>query len=103
MKLKGSRPGRSEAHRNLLARVGEPSVLMSRPEAAHALGGLHLQTVTKLARAGKLERVFIGRRSMITRASVEALIRSAPRTSPVMPKRPTPAKSRPLKTESLST
>jgi hypothetical protein len=41
---------------------------MSREDAARALGGLHLSTI------GKLERVFIGRRSMVTIASVRALI-----------------------------
>jgi hypothetical protein len=108
MKLKGPRPSRSEAHAELPAHVdeapGSPApLLMSREETARALGGIHVQTVTKLARAGKLERVFIGRRSMIASASVEALVRSAPRTSPVLPKRPTPAKSQTLGAkESLS-
>jgi hypothetical protein len=46
---------------------------MSRAEAAISLGGLHLSTIGKLARAGKLERVFVGRRSMVTVASVQAL------------------------------
>jgi hypothetical protein len=66
----------AEAHAQLIAHVGDTRGLMSRGAAAHALGGLHLQTISKLARAGKLERVFIGRRSMITVASVEALIES---------------------------
>jgi hypothetical protein len=51
-------------------------VLISREEAAHDLGGLHIATVGKFVRTGKLERVYIGRRSMITRASVDALIKS---------------------------
>jgi hypothetical protein len=68
------RLSRSEAHAQLLASVGEHApLLMSREEAARVLGGLHVQTIGKLARAGKLERVFIGRRSMITVASVRAL------------------------------
>ncbi|HEY3621889.1 MAG TPA: hypothetical protein VGL12_05750 [Roseiarcus sp.] len=55
-------------------RVSETEpLLMSRTEAARALGGIHIQTVTKLARAKKLERVFVGRRSMLTVASVRAL------------------------------
>jgi hypothetical protein len=49
---------------------------MSRQDAARALGGLHLATINKFARSGKLERVFVGRRSMVTIASVEALIES---------------------------
>jgi hypothetical protein len=38
------------------------------------LGDVHVGTVNKLVREGKLERVFIGRRSMITIASIEALV-----------------------------
>jgi hypothetical protein len=55
--------------------------LMSRVDTARALGGLHLATINKFVRAGKLERVFVGRRSMVTVASVEALIESG-RTQP---------------------
>jgi hypothetical protein len=50
---------------------------MSRQEAALALGGLHTATVSKLCRAGRLRRVFIGRRSMVTVASVQALATGA--------------------------
>jgi hypothetical protein len=49
-------------------------LLMSRAEAALALGGLHLSTIGKLARANKLKRVFVGRRSMVTVESVHALV-----------------------------
>jgi hypothetical protein len=61
----------------------EPS-LMSRAEAARSLGGLHLQTIGKLARAGKLERVFVGRRSMVTVASVRALASGRTATTTVL-------------------
>jgi hypothetical protein len=54
----------------------EPS-MMSREAAAHELGGLHLQSITRFCREGRLERVFIGRRSMVTTASVKAFIRRA--------------------------
>jgi hypothetical protein len=74
------RPARAEAHAQLLAGVGEAPVLMAREDAARALGGLHISTIGKLARAGKLERVFIGRRSMVTVASVHVLIAAGARS-----------------------
>jgi hypothetical protein len=57
-------------------------LLMSKPESALALGGLHLSTIGKLVRAGKLERVFVGRRSMVTVKSVRALAAGTAPTTP---------------------
>jgi hypothetical protein len=53
-------------------------LLMSREEAARTLGGLHISTIGKLARAGKLQRVFVGRRSMVTAESVHKLAAGSP-------------------------
>jgi hypothetical protein len=53
------------------------AVVVSRGVAAEMLGGIHVGTVNKWVREGSLERVFLGRRSMITVASIENLIRRA--------------------------
>jgi hypothetical protein len=53
--------------------VYEAPLLMSRQEAARILGGLHLATIDRFCRAGKLERVHVGRRTMLTVTSVRAL------------------------------
>lgn len=47
---------------------------MPRDAVARDLGGVHLRTVDRLIEGGKLVGVKIGRRMMITTASVEALI-----------------------------
>jgi hypothetical protein len=52
---------------------GEPPLLVSIPTAQHDLGGVHRGTIGKLVRQGKLERVHIGRRAMITTRSIRAL------------------------------
>jgi hypothetical protein len=76
---KQPKPTRAEAHAQLLAGVSEsPPLLASRAEAARLLGGVHVSLPAKLARQGLLERVFIGRRSMFTIASIRALA-SAPK------------------------
>jgi hypothetical protein len=61
---------------------------MSREDAALSLGGVHLSTIGKLCRAGKLERVFVGRRSMVTVASVHALVAAGARSGRLIGGRP---------------
>jgi hypothetical protein len=52
-------------------------LVVPRTEAARLLGNVHPVTVTKWVLAGELERVRLGRRSMITVASIEAFVRRA--------------------------
>jgi hypothetical protein len=53
------------------------ALLVSRQVAAAMLGGLHVGSVNKMILRGELERVFMGRRSMVTLSSVEARVRRA--------------------------
>ena len=61
---------------NLAMKSQQPLVkrkLFSRPEAAGFLGGIHVRSVDRLLKRGKLKGVKVGRRSMITIESAEAL------------------------------
>jgi hypothetical protein len=57
-------------------RAGQP-VVVSREQAAELLGGVAVGTIVKWAATGELERIFLGRRSMIVVSSIEAMIRRA--------------------------
>lgn len=65
-----------------LARHSAPTstapLLASIPETQRQLGGVHRSTVDELVRQGKLERVKVNRRSMITWRSIRALARARP-------------------------
>jgi hypothetical protein len=50
------------------------ALVVSRQAAAAMLGDVHVGTVNKWIRQGVLERVYLGRRSMVTVASIEAFV-----------------------------
>ena len=54
----------------------EARILISQPEAARLLGGIDRTTVWRMVKHSNLTRVTIGSRSLITRESVEAYVRS---------------------------
>jgi hypothetical protein len=58
------------------AKFNEEPLLWNISTAQRLLGGIHRGTIDRLVRQGKLERVKIGRRSMITRQSAVALIQA---------------------------
>jgi excisionase family DNA binding protein len=53
--------------------------LVSYEEAARILGGVSLVTIWRLARAGQLEQVKIGSRTMFRRSDLDALVRTGTR------------------------
>ena len=57
--------------------VGEAPLLWDISTVQRQLGGIHRGSVDRLVRQGKLERVKVGTRSMVTRRSVEALIEAS--------------------------
>jgi excisionase family DNA binding protein len=59
-----------------LIREADAPLLLPYPAVQLALGGVHRETIKRLIKAGKLVRVKIGRRTLITRASVLALAQS---------------------------
>jgi hypothetical protein len=56
---------------------GELPLHLDVRRACHELGGLHRQSLDRLVRAGKLERIKIGSRSLISRESLLALIEAS--------------------------
>jgi hypothetical protein len=73
---KGEMGPDKETRRKMRKGTNQPLVV-SREEAARMLGDVHVQTVIRWAREKKLERIFLGRRSMITLSSIHALVRRA--------------------------
>ncbi len=57
----------------------EPVVLVSQQEVARLLG-VERTTIWRMCRRGELARVHIGRRSLITRASIDAFVASRVQT-----------------------
>jgi excisionase family DNA binding protein len=59
-----------------LIRTADAPLLLPYPAVQHALGGVHRETVKRLIATGKLVRVKIGRRTMITRESLLAYVQA---------------------------
>ena len=59
-------------HRQVRRFSAEPK-LLSRQAAAALLGNVHIRTVDRLVKQGDLQGVKVGRRSMVTLNSAEAL------------------------------
>jgi hypothetical protein len=57
--------------------MNRKALVVPLPTAAVMLGSVHIGTIGKWAREGKVERVRLGRRSMITVASIENFVRRA--------------------------
>jgi excisionase family DNA binding protein len=55
--------------------------LVGYDEAARILGGVSLVTIWRLAKAGRIERVKIGSRTMFRRSDLDALIRNGTRVA----------------------
>ncbi|QKY78503.1 helix-turn-helix DNA binding domain protein [Gordonia Phage Zitch] len=62
----------------------EPANL-SIPDTAVFLGGVHRSYVYRLIESGELTRIHIGRRAMVTRASIDAYLERQAETDTVNP------------------
>jgi hypothetical protein len=74
--VKGQPSGKQKPPSRLETAAMQPPVerkLLTRHEAAALLGGIHIRSVDRLLRRGKLVRVRLGRRSLVTVQSAEAL------------------------------
>lgn len=70
----GARPSRADPAHASFAVTAAP-LLVSQDEAARQLG-VERTTIWRMCCRGDLDRVHIGRRSLVTRASIEAYIAS---------------------------
>lgn len=55
-------------------RLMPPPQLLSKPDAARALGGVSTDAIERLVKKGQLVRVMVGRRAMISVNSLDAYL-----------------------------